>query len=92
MTTDAISPPPRQALCVAALGAGPMGAAMVRNIAAVDRQVSVWNRPPDKASCLAAPHITPAADPAEAGLTRYRRVQAQGYGDADMAATYLACQ
>ncbi|QAX31957.1 NAD(P)-dependent oxidoreductase [Leisingera sp. NJS204] len=66
MTTDAISPPPRSALCVAVLGTGLMGAPMARNIAATGCQVSVWNRSAGKALALAAPNITVAADPAEA--------------------------
>ncbi|CUI00317.1 NAD(P)-dependent oxidoreductase [Leisingera aquaemixtae] len=68
MTTDAISPPPRPALRVAVLGAGLMGAPMARNIAAAGCQVRVWNRSPGKALSLAAPNITPAADPAGAAL------------------------
>ncbi len=66
MTTDGISRPPRPAPRVAVLGTGLMGAPMARNIAGAGCQVSVWNRSPEKASSLAAPNITPAADPAVA--------------------------
>ncbi|WP_417714702.1 NAD(P)-dependent oxidoreductase [Pseudophaeobacter arcticus] len=66
MTTDAILPPSGPVLHVAVLGTGLMGGPMARNIAAAGCQVSVWNRSPDKASSLAAPGITPAADPTEA--------------------------